>query len=256
MRPPVSSGTVYIKDPVDVWNKEHTIGNAELAARLGSHMTFDRRGTVFAYDDFEDAPLKWVVYSGGGGTGNSATLSSSRYAHSGQGCLKVIPPNVIDAYEYLERGFGGVAKNMLGAEISINRPNDVINRAAISLQIYTGTRLIRAGVSLQQTAGGGISYQTAANAALDASWTTFDDTFTISSIPMSYPIKFVVDVENEKYVRCMFGGTEIDMSSYTPHVANSVQSQMVIATIYDVSKAAANPAMYFDNFILTIEEPA
>ena len=69
MRPPTSSGTVYIKDKPDSWNKEHTIGNAELAARTGSNMVFDRRGTVYIQDNFDDAPLKWTADTTGSGAG-------------------------------------------------------------------------------------------------------------------------------------------------------------------------------------------
>ncbi len=39
-------GELYITDSVDVWGNIKVMGLAELAARLGSPMLFDRRGNI------------------------------------------------------------------------------------------------------------------------------------------------------------------------------------------------------------------
>ena len=252
------SSSVFVKDPKDVWGKEHTIGNAELAARLGSLVTFDRRGTVFAYDDFEDSPLKWTpVLTGnvGGGTGQSATLSNE-LPYRGSGSLKLVPPDVIGDYVYAYRYFGGVAKNMIGMELNINIYDTLNQKTQILFRVNTGSRLIHAGIRLQQDTSNGLSFldNTGADPALDSSWTSFDTSFTIAT-NRAYPLKFVVDLENEKYVRCIFGGSEIDMSSYTPYAVASGNIQTVNAEAWVINGTTNNVKTYFDDFILTIEEP-
>ena len=245
-----------VTDPEDVWGKSHQMGNAELAARLGSLSTFDRRGTVFAYDDFEDVPLKWLSSFGtdGGGTGHSITLSDE-YPSRGSGCMKIVPPNATNDYSRAHRFIGGAATHKIGMEMNITFKGTVNIKPSIIFRAFTGTRQINAGIRLQQSGLGGLSYLHDLHPHLDASYTTFNDDFLLDK-NTSYPLKFVVDLDNEKYVRCMFGGTEIDMSSYTPYAVDSTYCQRVQAEVYVVSNYADNPAMYFDDFILTIEEPA
>ena len=71
-------GEMFLNDTEDIWGNINTVGLAEAAVRMGSIDSFDRRGSVFYIDTFEDSPLKWSSNFGtvGGGTGHSITLSS------------------------------------------------------------------------------------------------------------------------------------------------------------------------------------
>lgn len=246
---------VFVKDPHDVWHKEHTIGNAELAARLGSPITFDRRGTVFAMDSFEDSPLKWPVtnYVTGGGTGHSATLSNTN-AYSNGGCVKIVAPNVVNDGLFVSRYFGGLALNRIGIEAKIMPLSAVTDSAILHMQIHTGSRALYSAVRLNNTGHGGLSYQSDVNKYLPTHYTTFDDTFTISN-GVYYPLKFVVDVENEKYVRCMFCGVEIDMSDYTVPAIDSTYAQFIWVNMLLMAKGVTSNTYYFDDVIITVEEP-
>jgi len=239
----------FVTDPKDVWDKETTIGLAEHAARLGSPSTFDRRGSVLVYDDFESAPLKW--YTTLTGTGGLVTYSNE-YPYKGSGCMKIVSPSGAGDYSRAYRFIGGIAKGLVGIEITVMFKTTVNCKPSISFQAYTGTKQILAGIRIEQSSTNGLSYLHDLYPYQDASWTSFNTDFTIST-DIPYPIKFVVDIDNEKYVRCIFGGAEIDMSSYTPYVASSTYAQYILPEIYVVTSAQAT--MYFDNFILTIEEP-
>jgi hypothetical protein len=246
---------MFLNDTQDIWGNINTVGMAEAAVRLGSGVSFDRRGTVFTYDDFENAPLKWTTDfgTGGGGTGHSITLSNE-YPSRGSSCMKIIPPNVANDYSRAYRFIGGVATHRIGMEANITFKGTVNIKPSIIFRAFTGTRQINAGIRLEQDISNGLSYlnNTGALGHLDASYTSFDTSFAIDQ-NTSYPLKFVVDLDTEKYVRCMFGGTEIDMSSYTPYAVNSTYCQRVQAEMYVVATAAQ--PIYFDNFVLTIEEP-
>lgn len=245
-----------ITDPEDIWGNPHQIGLSEAVARIGSLSTFDRRGTVVAYDSFDHYPLNWSSSTGGGGggTGGYAALSNN-YPYRGSGCLRLNAPNKVGDYVWSYRSFGGVFSGMVGIE-SVILFADVLNhKPSTSFQVNTGSRVIHGGIRIQQMGSGGLSFLQDNSPHVDGSWTPFNNDFLIQKgIP--YPIKFVVDVTNEKYVRCMFGGTEIDMSAYTPYVADSTYVQNLSPRYYVVNGTNGNVSTYVDNFVLTIQEPS
>jgi hypothetical protein len=252
MRPPVSSGTVYVKDHVDTWNREPSVGNAELAARLGSPVTFDRRGNVFAYDRFETSPLKWSksFTTTGGGTGHSVTLSNDNVAH-GEGCMKIVTPNKTGDYSRAMRSYAGLAHGNIGSHI-ILRLSALNHKTSTVLWARTGTKKVKAGIRVDST---GFSCLTGFDPALDASWTLFSSGQDFS-INLNHPIKFVVDLDNEKYIRCLFSGIEFDLSAYTPFTSAFISEEFIEAEVYSVSGIDANGIIYCDDLILTSEEPA
>lgn len=248
---------VYLTDPEDLWGRQQYIGNAELAARLESADVFDRRGTSFLIDDFDAAPLRWrsSFDTTGGGVGHSVTRDTT-HPYRGAGCMRIIPPNQPGDYSRAYRIIGGVAQHRLSMEFNIMFEDSLNIIPQIFMVCYTGTRLIQAGIRIQQMGAGGLSYlnNIGANPALAASWTTFDDTFFLN-VDTNYPLKFVVDVDNETYLRCIFGGTEIDMTQYLPFAVNSIFCQMVQPEAWVINNTLLNPETYFDDFIFKIQEP-
>lgn len=255
MRPPIPSGTIFVKDPIDQWNKETTIGLSELATRLGSPSTFDRRGTVWWYDTFNSSNFSWVKSSTANGA--NATLSDE-YPYTGEGCAKLTHGNLADSYMEMYKLIGSVSTSRIGIEAIIHFQSSVNLAAVLAIRIITGTRNISAAVRVQQAGLGGLSYGNTNGNSFHDDWdfTQFDDTYSITS-PASYPIKFVVDVEKEKYTRCMFGGDEIDMSSYEPYSVDYTNIRRIQPYIGVVANSGvtSNITAYFDNIIITIEEP-
>ena len=247
MQPPIQTAP-YLTDPPDVWDKLNPISLGEHAVRTGSISTFDRRGTVFAYDDFENAPLKWIT------SGHGTATLSTEYPLHGSGCMKFVTPVIVGNYVRAQRNFGGLAKNRIGAEITAYQNTNVTTLTALVMRIYTGSKYIVCGVSIQDDGSGGLKYLNAIDPTLSASWTTFDTSFPIFTQTM-YPLKFVIDVETPEYVRCMFCGTEINMSAYTPFSVASTTAQAIVCEAITISDGTG-PTTYFDDLILTIEEPA
>lgn len=250
---------MFINDPIDIWGKEHTIGNAELAARLGSVVTFDRRGTIFWHDDFGVSPLKWYTSFSvlHGGSGHSITLSDEMVSR-GVGCMKMIPPSANEDYAYAYRYLGGAAQNRIGVEATIRTETANALRIILHTRCYTGTRLVQGGVRITKNIGltqSQLSYRntTALAPYTDSCWTDFKRIYPGNNITM--PLKYVLDITNEKYNRCMFAGEEIDMSEYVPRTGDYTANQYIETEIYVVNTEASNAKVYIDDFIMTIEEP-
>ena len=248
---------VYPTDPEDFWGRQQYVGNAEAVARLGSADVFDRRGTTFLIDDFDAAPLRWrsSFNTPGGGVGHSVTRDTT-HPYRGEGCMRIAPPDAVGDYSRAYRYIGGVAQHRLSMEINIMFEDSLNIYPQILMRCFTGTRQVMGGIRIRQQGAGGLMYlnNLGANPALAASWTTFDDTFSLN-LYTNYPLKFVVDVDNERYLRCIFGGTEIDMSQYTPYAANSAFCQRVQPEAWVINGTTSNPEVYLDDFIFKIQEP-
>ena len=86
---------------LDLTNFGDPVSNAELAARLGSPDTFDRRGDVLWMDDFESG-LKWRTSLLG--TGSLIDLTATMAASGGK-CCRLVTGSANNDYAYLLRHF-------------------------------------------------------------------------------------------------------------------------------------------------------
>jgi hypothetical protein len=255
MRPPVSSGTVFVKDHADVWNKEHTIGNAELASRLGSLASFDKRGIVFWHDDFSNAPLPWLSVTTGApvGSGYSMTLSDTKVCR-GAGALKVVSSDTNDEYVSSVRHIGGMASGRIGLDTIVTSSLDAHNHAFVGIVCYDGVNQLSAGIKLTIN---GIAYKksTTFTDFSISEWTQFSTAYSPTNYSPTH-VKLVIDVATQKYVRCIVGGVEYDLSSYDMWSTPSATPQKVMPLFGALTTASGvNYESYFDHAMLTHQEP-
>jgi len=246
-------GEMFLNDSLDVWGNINTIGLADHAVRVGSPVAFDRRGHVYFIDSFEHAPLKWVEAVSGGF--NYSSSLSNEQAFNGDGCLKVVSTNVNNGYILLSRSVGGLALNKIGIEAKMRLENNVYQGVVLFMQVSTGSRQLYSSVCLRDSGSGGLSYLSGSNKTALSNYTTFDDT-QILNTDVYFPLKFVIDCNTEKYVRCMFGGNEIDMSPYSIYGINSTAAQHIWLNLMVITVGTTNHTFYFDDVIVTMEEPA
>lgn len=219
----------------------------ELAARLGSPVTFDRRGNIIWMDDFESGIEKWYVDSAAGGEN---LLWVPTYSKSGGFCAKAITDAHADDDIRVTVALPYPALSRIGFEYSF-RLGSNIKEIHIINQLYNGTNLIV-----------GLLRWTAAT----KTWAYLDDsgyhdlTPTIdfrSTAPIPFnTLKLVCDFTTRMYVRLIANNTTYDLSSNTlrvgpgagipPHLSERV-------AIYTNANASAD--IYIDDAIVTQNEP-
>lgn len=240
------SSNVYVKDPVDVWGKEHTIGNAELAARLGSPMIWDKRGNLLWYEGFETALTE---FENAGGTTNR----TSAYKYSGEFSLLITTAATASSLAGITTVFAHPPLlKRIGFETVFTKHDDH-EYIYIDISVYDGTtahypsfRIDVQNEKLQYYASG-------------TTWTDFATGVTLEdkygTVLLWHHLKIVFDVSTGKYVRCILNNTEYDISSYSFHTAADARSPYTRIQAYTSPSINSALTSYFDHFMLTSNEP-
>lgn len=222
------------------------IDDAELAARLGSIHTFDRRGDIIWMDDFEGATLKWDNVTGVG-TGTIA-LSTAR-AHNGTQSVKYDISAGVGSSTNMAHPMALPVDSTLGFEISFTgKPQ--IERIGIKVYLYTGTAytLFQCWYSLLTNVlyivgDGGADIPLAVGLML------------LENDYCFHTMKMVADYKTGRYVRVILNDNEYDASAYAGDGgAIGTETQLNIM-IYAYNNNVASQPMYWDDFILTQNEP-
>jgi len=223
-----------------------TIDQAELAARLGSIITRDRRGRVIWFDDFNDTISKWGVAATGEGGGVSADTANPYFTKS---CAKLETGTGAGSYCSLNKYFFLPVDTRLGFEwiFSMKGP---VKRIENTNYIYKGTKRYPYTLYLD-TVNNVIKLSTAAG------YVTIEDgdyTFLLNEYYYCH-CKLVIDPVTNKYVRLIIADKEIDVSDYEPS-SNAYSSERAIYENFIVgTNSTANAIAYVNGFIFTQDEP-
>lgn len=220
---------------------------AELAARLGSIVTFDRRGNVLWFEDFENTLGAWTThYSGIGG---SVALSTTR-ARSGSFSAKLVTGNVTGNEVWISRSFPLPSSDRLGFEVSFTI---VEQMATIKFQIKIDAINGNAyWLAIQYTyATKKLEYQ-----GIDWEWHTIQEILMGSSYSWFHTMKLVFDQHSGKYTRLIWDNAEFDLStiSYSCDVGGGALPKVTV-WIEGVTASDLNVPMYIDDVIVTQNEP-
>ncbi len=228
---------------------------AELAVRIGSPISMDRRGDVFFYDDFESGLSKVLKAVAGTGT---LTMSSAT-ARSGFLSAKIfVPSTVANDKTVVIWGPPYVTNTKMGAEISFS--SDSLQRTrkgrfnlVIEDQFVGGRWTAEVRIALSDN-GQEIYYR-----ASDGTYTLLDTYPIISGSLLNFhSLKLVCDLTTHKYERLIFKDTEWDLSALNMLLETGAaligKTSGINATVYDYF-LGSDITMYIDDLILTINEP-
>lgn len=219
---------------------------AELAVRLGSVVSYDRRGDVLWFDDFESTTLKWNVQLSGTG---AAMARSTAYARNGDASLLVTCPSDSDFDVPIRHPFPlPPLASRLGLEVSFFFDEDMTS-IEFRLDGYTGSSYFRGAIRWHYV-DQELSYWDG------SSWVSLLTSFGLA--PETYlfqTAKLVIDVDAERYVRCLVNSTEVDLSAHALSLSSSATNYHGRAFLDVVGSSGTNSKLYLDDVIVTQNEP-
>jgi len=234
-----------ITDPEDSRGNAHQIGNAELAVRLGSIDTYDKRGNVLLSDAFESSTLKWLIATSG--TGSAVSISTNAAVQGDSSCkltsgsngariaaiLKYIHPQV---YGRLGAEFSfTVFTNTETVTLQFNHSDGTTDYIHLVVYDHTNSKL--------KYTGSGGTFDIATGITLESGFTTF------------HTMKLVIDSLTKKPVRLLVNEQSFDLSSYSPTVQGAGSEAWVSMAVYHISAPGVVNSIYIDNVIITQNEP-
>lgn len=217
---------------------------AEHAARIGSPVTYDRRGSVIWWDDFGYGIDKWSLYAPQGYGQLDLTAS---VVHTGAFAMYLKSTGANNERVYARRREPVLSSGTIGFSVMLKRQL-AGGDATIGIWHYDG--------SARREYEFGYVFDSNSLCVWDSdgSFTVVASAANLFTSSNFQHVKLVVDIAARKYVRSIVGETEFDLSSYGPYEAVDAADKK-----YDVFVAAqASPGMQswvsIDRAILTAAE--
>lgn len=218
----------------------------ELAARLGSIVTFDRRGDVIWLDDFESDVQKWTFNQTGVG---GALVSDATRARNGGFCAHLTTGGALGNIGATTHRSPYQVISKTGFEISFTL-NGNISEYLFSLYFYDG-----------------VNYHAAIVRFLPATNTLEVDNNgawvqVATAIPMAaalylfHTLKLVGDFTAiMQYVRVILNEVEYDLSAYNLREALNPAGRQLSVALQLTTGVASSQGCYVDDAIITQNEP-
>lgn len=218
----------------------------ELAARLGSIVTFDRRGDVVWLDGFEEGIAKWLSYTSG--TGASVAASDAKARNGAWSCKLTAGSDALQ-FAYIERDLAFPVLGKCGLEASFAFDTD-LDRVILYMYLYDGTNRHLPAVQYD--------YQNLKLQYRDSSQAWVDIKTDLELYAGGYPFwtwKLVVDWQEGEYQRLILNETEYDLEGIAyAKQADAVNPKMRV-TLENKGYGGANGVVYVDDVIITQNEP-
>jgi len=222
------------------------VDNAELAARLNSPITFDRRGNIVFYEDFTSALLQWGTASGGVGAAWNIDATTSLINGTS---LKITVGSGAGTNTSISRMFSILPFKRIGFEAAFTM-HAGLDEFEINLRAYDGTNYF-AGRAAVDRANTRVEINDDAGANVDLA----SPVGTYSNVRLFHVLKLVVDLQTSSYVRVIYDNNEYDASAYGLQTVASGNDPYILWTLLYRTSAAATRDVNIDRLILTQNEP-
>lgn len=235
-----------IEDIPDIWGETVTIGLGELTAILTTAKRYDRRGSVFYYDDFEDGLIR--LETGGAGTGWSVTSDTTR-ARSKAKSVKLTAGSDGLHYAQITAYFPLYSFGKIGVEVSFTLDDDADDfdlELMCTHPSYQVLGRIRYDASLE-----GLFY-------LDENSVYQGFALLVYIERNDYifnTMKLVLDAANKRYDRFMLNGQTWDLSDKNLALGPAGDPYYGTAIVMLEGLAGTNSVSFVDDLILTHNEP-
>ena len=232
------------------WNAQSTVypvtDLGEMAARLGSIVTYDRRGDVLFLDDFEAGLARWQAETSGAGATVDLSLATAR---SGLFSARLVGGKDTSRYARIYHEAPYSVMSSLGFEMALASASNG-GEGEWELDVYTGAAWRDAVVRWDWNAGtlkyqdsSGVFQQFATNVG------------RLADLGLFVPGKLVIRAELNEYHRFLLFDQEYDLSGIAIRAAASSSQPYLRARAGVYSRAAQNDTIHVDDVILTQNEP-
>lgn len=218
----------------------------ELAARLGSLVSYDRRGDYLWGDDWRAGFAAWIQNSSSDNGDFEVVASEVEVGgFAGQVTASTTSPYL----SQIQRRYGHPAEAKYGFAL-LFRPG----KAFAQLQLAPNYSTPDANYAFA------VRYNYSAEAIQvedkSLSWTTVlsDVPIRVSQAPF-YHFKVVVDLENLRYHRLVWGWQEVDLTSYTPPEGAATDDTHLLTAINLYGTGDTFELVVYDRVIVTVYEP-
>lgn len=221
---------------------------AELAARLGSPDTYDRRGNVIFADDFRHGDVSWENIEGEG-DGEVAVVAADSY--QGPFCLRITSGDEAGVDQstvvYKNISAGNVSK--YGLECSV-RFYVAWDNFRLRMDRRDGTTSYAAEIRLSY-ADDEIQYLDS-----DSNYTKIAALAGVAkAVGQYHTVKLVVDFEENTYYRLLIDEVEYDLSAYDVESSGDANEPSFYIAITLVGRDGTNDKCHVDDVIFTRNEP-
>lgn len=218
----------------------------ELAARLGSIVTFDRRGDVVDLDDFSNGANSWKLSSYGLLSGSEW---SSERSHSGGFSIKLTGGSDDLELARANKKLALPPLSRVGVELSFAIDSNT-DHISILLYFYTSTRAMVAEIKID-IANNKVTYR-------DSEGNEQDLVTSIGLLCNSYlfhRFKLVVDYISEVYIRLVIDNVQYSMEGLAFEAVASDILKYLDLIIDNYPRTGENDVVYIDSVIITQNEP-
>ncbi|MBA7572235.1 hypothetical protein ES708_14011 [subsurface metagenome] len=229
---------------------KETVGSladiGELAARLGSIVTYDRRGDVVFLDSFESGLSAWYTdFSGAGG----GVTQSPDHARNGMFSTRMVCGSNLLREAYLWKYLPYPIAGNLGVEFSFTM-HDELELLDLTIETIDDVKTLWAQLRYDQDAKV-LKYRSTGGA-----WKELQTALTLLEFDdMFHTLKVVIDYKNGNFVRALLDERSWDMSTFPIWSLGAMVGNRMHIALVTTGVALANATIYIDDFIVTQNEP-
>ena len=217
----------------------------ELAVRLGSIDTHDRRGDVIWFDGFEDGLVKWGTSKGG--TGSAVDLSIVK-ARNGLFSARLVAGSDGGRFARIDKTVPFPVLSPMGAEFSFQLQQNIDNLEFI-FDLFDGVNVTQYLITWDDV-NNNLLYQD--SAGVDQVFAS-DVSLSITAT-LFHTMKLVVDMEKKVYGRLILDDTSYSLAAIAALAVADVTIPAVRFRVNLIGRAGNNDLIYVEDVILTQNE--
>lgn len=218
----------------------------ELAVRLGSPISYDRRGVVYWYDDFEDGLSPWFPNSGGAGANVRFT---HKYVFRGSLCAKLTAGSDEDLIASIVKRLAPALLSTYGIEATIS-VEEHVDLIVLGIQYNTGAKRYRGRLIVN------ITDQTIEYFDEEGDFIVIDTLDIEADDPYLYnTLKLVVDLERGEFLRALFNQNSYSLKDIPLDIQDDTTIPRIEASVTILSNDGFNGTAYVDSVIVTVGDP-